>query len=73
MNVPPFCADVQPLTLEGQVAEGYSVEGEKRRDSSEKPPKKRTPPTVETRDGTCGRLGWIIYRSINETRGVCII
>lgn len=26
MDVPSFCADVQPFTLEGQVAESYSVE-----------------------------------------------
>lgn len=25
MDVPSFCADVQPFTLEGQVAESYSV------------------------------------------------
>lgn len=29
VDVPPFCADVQPLTLEGQVAESYSVERER--------------------------------------------
>lgn len=26
MDVPSFCADVQPFTLEGQVAESYSVD-----------------------------------------------
>ncbi len=35
MNVPPFCSDVQPFALEGQVAESYSVK-RRRGDISEK-------------------------------------
>lgn len=31
MDVPSFCADVQPLTLEGQVAESYSVKRKENR------------------------------------------
>ena len=31
MDVPSFCADVQPFTLEGQVAERYSVKRKEKR------------------------------------------
>lgn len=77
MDVPSFCADVQPFALEGQVAESYSVKRKERRGSksekkqlrkeiNKKKNKNKTAARGVGERGEGGRSGEELYRQAQD-------